>query len=207
MKVYSKWIGVITVLCCALGFSFPAQAQQYRLPNYVVLKGGIYSPQSGDLDGFNTGFNGEAAFGHYFDRNWAIEASAGNFETKGRKDLLLSPDSSPTSVRFSVVPLTVGFKGLIPVDKFEFYAIGGAGAYFLATDVDDSDNFRRHRDSNTDSETLFGGFLGLGATFNFTPRFFVGVEGKYLWTTTTTVINADVNLTGIQATANIGFRF
>ena len=99
------------------------------------------------------------------------------------------------------------FKGLIPVDKFEFYAIGGVGAYFLATDIDDSDNFRRHRDSNTDSETLFGGFLGLGATFNFTPRFFVGVEGKYLWTTTTTVINADVNLTGIQATANIGFRF
>ena len=89
-------------------------------------------------------------------------------------------------------PLTVAFKGLIPVDKFEFYGIGGVGAYLLETDIDRSDNFRRHRDSDTDSETLFGGFAGLGATFNFTPRLFAGVEGKYLWTTTTTVINADV---------------
>ncbi len=199
-------MGVIIVLCCALGLSFPAQAQ-YRLPNYVVVKGGIYSPQTGDLDGFKTGFNGEAAFGHYFDKNWAIEAGGGSFETKGSKDLFLAPDSSPTSVRFTVVPLTVAFKGLIPVDKFEFYGIGGVGAYFLSTDIDRSDNSRRRRDSDPDSETLFGGFVGLGATFNFTPRLFVGVEGKYLWTTTTTVINADVNLTGIQATANIGFRF
>ena len=206
MKGYSKWVGVFIVLCCALGLSFPAQAQ-YRLPNYVVVKGGIYSPQTNDLDSFNTGFNGEAAFGHYFHKNWAIEAGGGSFETKGRKDLLLTSDSSPKSVRFTVVPLTVAFKGLIPVDKFEFYGIGGVGAYFLSTDLDRSDNSGRHRDSDTDSETLFGGFLGLGATFNFTPRFFVGVEGKYLWTTTATVINADTNLNGIQATANIGFRF
>ena len=100
MKRFSKWIGVIIVLCCAVGLSLPAQAQQYRMPNYVVVKGGIYSPQTSDLDGFNTGFNGEAAFGHYFDKNWAIEASAGNFETSGNKDLLLTSDSSPTSVRF-----------------------------------------------------------------------------------------------------------
>ena len=207
MKGFSKWIWVIIVLCCAVGLSLPAQAQQYRLPNYVVLKGGIYSPQTGDLDGFKTGFNGEAAFGHYFDKNWAIEGSAGYSETKGNKDLLLTSDSSPTSVRFRVYPLTVAFKGLIPIDKFEFYGIGGVGAYLLETDIDRSDNFRRHRDNDTDSETLFGGFAGLGATFNFTPRLFAGVEGKYLWTTTTTVLNADVKLTGIQATANIGFRF
>jgi opacity protein-like surface antigen len=206
MKRFSKWIGVVIVLCCALGLSFPAQAQ-YKLPNYVVVKGGIYSPQTSDLNGFKTGFNGEAAFGRYFDKNWVIEGSVGNFETRGNKDLFLTSDSSPTSVRFRVTPLTVAFKGLIPVDKFEFYGIGGVGAYFLETDRDDSDNSRRRRDSDRDSETLFGGFVGLGATFNFTPRLFAGIEGKYLWTTTATVINADVNFNGIQATANFGFRF
>ena len=102
MKRFSKWIGVIIVLCCALGLSLPAQAQN-KMPNYVVVKGGIYSPQTSDLNGFNTGFNGEAAFGRYFDRNWAIEGSTGNFETSGNKDLLLTSDSSPTSVRFRVV--------------------------------------------------------------------------------------------------------
>ena len=206
MKGLSKLIGMVIVLCLALGLSFPVQADKKFL-NYVVAKGGIYSPQSGDLSGFDSGFNGEVAFGHYFDRNWVLEGGIGNFETSGRKDLLLIPGSSPTSVRFRVVPLTATFKGLIPVNKFEFYGIGGIGAYYLETDLDDLDNSRRHRDSDRESASLFGGFLGLGGTFNLTPRLFIGLEGKYLWTTTATIINAKTNLTGIQATANIGFRF
>jgi opacity protein-like surface antigen len=193
-------------LCCALGLSFPAQAQN-KMSNYVVVKGGIYSPQTGDLNGFDTGFNGEVAFGRYFGKNLVIEGSTGNFETSGKKDLFLTSDSSPTTVHFRVVPLTLAFKGLIPADKFEFYGMGGVGAYFLETDIDRSDNSRRRYDSDTDSETLFGGFLGLGATFNIAPRFFVGAEGKYLWTTTATVINGKTNLNGILATLNFGFRF
>jgi opacity protein-like surface antigen len=206
MKGFSKGIGVVIVLCCALGLSLPSQAEN-KLLNYVVARGGIYSPQTNDLNGFDAGFNGEVAVGRYFDKNWVLEGSIGNFETSGKKDLWLTPGSSPRTVHFSVVPVTVAFKGLILVDKFEFYGLGGIGAYFLGTDTNSTDDSRKRHDSDGDSETLFGGFLGLGATFNFTPRLFVGVEGKYLWTTTATVINAKMNLNGILATAGIGFRF
>jgi opacity protein-like surface antigen len=61
--------------------------------------------------------------------------------------------------------------------------------------------------SDNDSEILFGGFLGLGATFNVTPKLFVGLEGKYLWTTQSSFTDAETSLNGILATFNIGFRF
>ncbi|MGA3084641.1 MAG: outer membrane beta-barrel protein [Thermodesulfobacteriota bacterium] len=207
MKRISKWVGVIIILCCALGLSFPAQAEN-KTPNYLVLKGGIYSPLTNDLDGFNTGFNGEIAFGHYFDKNWAIEAGAGYFGTSASKGAMFGPNSAQTSVHLNVVPLTVAFKGSIPVNRFEFYGIGGIGAYHLETDVDAlaTENSRVHV-SDSDSEILFGGFLGLGAIFNVTPKLFVGLEGKYLWTTQSSFIDAETSLNGIQATFNIGFRF
>jgi opacity protein-like surface antigen len=204
MRTPSKWGGIIIVLCCIWGLSSPAQAES-KTPNYVVVKGGIYSPQTNDLDGFSTGFNGEVAYGRYFDKNWAIEAGLGYFETSSRNATIIGPDFTPRSVRLRVVPVTVAFKGSIPVDRFEFYGIGGIGAYGLETDLDRSSRFRDEHDR--DSETLFGGFLGLGALFNVTPKFFFGLEGKYLWTTKSTFIDAETDLNGIQATVNVGFRF
>jgi len=207
MKRFSRWIGVIIVLCCALGLSFPAQAENQR-PIYLVLKGGIYSPQTTNLNGFNAGFNGEVDFGYSFDKNWAIEAGPGYFETSAGKGAKFGSDTTQTSVHLRVVPLTVAIKGSIPVNKLEFYGIGGIGAYFLETDLGSSeDSHHGHHDSDRESETLFGGFLGLGARFNVTPKIFLGLEGKYLWTTKSTFNNAETDLTGIQATLNIGFRF
>jgi hypothetical protein len=54
-----------------------AEQLSYGQINYVTLKAGIYSPQSNELDGFDEGFNGEIAFGHYFHRNVAIEIDIG----------------------------------------------------------------------------------------------------------------------------------
>ncbi len=207
MKRFSKWTGVIMVLCCFLGLSLPAQAQDMK-HRYVVLKGGIYSPQTSELEGFNTGFNGEVAYGHYFDKNWAIEAGTGYIETSARKGEWSGPDSAQTSASLKVVPLTVAIKGSIPVNKFEFYGIGGIGAYYVEADTDTrNDYYEKRHDSDRDTETLFGGFIGLGAIFNVTPKFFFGLEGKYLWTTQSTFLGVDADLKGIQATGNIGFRF
>jgi hypothetical protein len=153
-KGLSKWIGVIMVLCCVWGLSFPAQAEN-KTPNYIVLKGGIYSPQTDDLNGFNTGFNGEITYGHYFDKNWAIEAGIGYFETSARNGAIFGPDSTPRPVHLKVVPVTVAFKGSIPVDRFEFYGIGGIGAYSLETDIDGSTNYYyREHDYERDFEVF-----------------------------------------------------
>jgi hypothetical protein len=60
-----------------------------------------------------------------------------------------------------------------------------------------------------------GSFLGAGLAYNFTRTFFLGLEGRYLWTSQTDFdfenagerIDANLTIEGIQATLNIGFRF
>ena len=58
-------------------------------PNYVEAKLGGYFPMAGDVDSFDSGFNGEVTFGRYLAPGFAVEGGLGYFETKGR-----SPDSS-----------------------------------------------------------------------------------------------------------------
>jgi opacity protein-like surface antigen len=204
MRRFSKWIGVIVICLCITGLSFTAQAAGN---DYFVLKGGIYSPQSKELGDFSTGFNGEIAYGHYYNSNWAVEFGTGYFATKANQEANY-PFRASADLDLKTIPLTVSLKGIIPVDKFEFYGLGGIGAYFTFADVDINYTGNRHV-SYSDNNALFGGFLGLGAQYNFTPKVFVGVEGKYLWTTKTTFrdTDAEVDLGGIQATVNLGYRF
>ena len=67
-------------ILCGLG-AYPATGAEYQ--NYVAGKMGVYSPQSNDLEGFDNGFNGEIAIGHYFSRNFAGEFGIGYFNTGG----------------------------------------------------------------------------------------------------------------------------
>ena len=53
--------------------------------NYVVGKLGVYIPTSNDLSGYDTGFNGEFAFGHYFNPYLALEIGGRLFpDRRGR---------------------------------------------------------------------------------------------------------------------------
>ena len=208
-KTIIKSVMGFVILCFALSFSLPAQAEDMKF-NYAVLKGGVYSPQNDQLAQFDTGFNGELNYGHYFNRNFALEAGTGYFQTTRSSNNAIDAD-----LTFNVFPLTLAFKGIIPVDKFEFYGIGGGGAYFLSSSTRSTVDDRDYYSYNDDTKTLFGGFLGLGVTFKVSPRVFLGLEGKYLWTSNVTVRNyyntysytTDVNLNGIQATLNVGFLF
>lgn len=63
--------------------------------------------------------------------------------------------------------------------------------------------------------TILGVYLGAGIHYNITPKIFVGVEGKYLWTDTVKLeyeefgapLEVKFKMDGIIATAVIGFRF
>jgi outer membrane protein W len=208
MRTFAKFVGGIIVLCFVLGLSFPAQADS-KNPSYLVLKGGIYSPQNDKLDKFDTGFNGELAFGHYFNRNLAVEIASGFFETRATKNARFGISSAQATLDINVVPLTVALKGIIPLDIWELYGIGGGGAYFLWTDSKVSTDSQSSSSSDKYNQTLGGGFLGVGASVKVSPTVFLGLEGKYLWTSALTVknIDTDTNLNGFIATFNLGFLF
>jgi outer membrane protein W len=202
MKKLAGLIVGVLVLCVGLSLPFPAQAQ-----NYLVLKGGIYSPQNEKLYDFDSGFNGELAFGRYLNKNLAFEVASGYFKTRATKSADVV--SAEATLDFNLVPLTGALRAIIPMGAFELYGLGGGGAYFLWTDSSVSTNNRSASSSDKYNQTLAGGFLGAGATIKVSPTVFLGLEGKYLWTTNLTLDNleTDINLNGIQATLNLGFLF
>ena len=106
--------------------------------NYLVLKGGIYSPSlSHDIENFNgghtshldskTGFAGEVAVGHYFLPFLAVELGGGYFESKG------SDAAEPGSTKLKVVPVAwPPVKLPNPVALFSAAALPPAGWTRLA---------------------------------------------------------------------------
>src|SRR3974377_448898 len=84
---------------------------------YVVLKGGGYFPQSGDLrdQGAKTGAIGQVGFGYYLLPILALEASGGYMQTKG--DL---PHTN-TERKFSLYPLELTGKLGLPILFLEPY--------------------------------------------------------------------------------------
>jgi opacity protein-like surface antigen len=174
--------------------------------NYLVLKGGIYSPsEKYDLDNFNsgnesrldpkTGFDGEIAFGHYFLPVFAMELGAGYFESKG------SPAAEPGNAKLKVVPVIATAKGLLPLGVIEPYGEFGIGAYFTKFDV--SGNLGNFSGS---SETTYGLHAGAGLNINITDTMFLGFEGRYLWAKPS-YGGQDVKINGFTTTADLGLRF
>lgn len=207
MKRRTVSLAAFLALFMTISVSSGALAQPQR-PQYLVLKGGIYSPQTENLKDYKTGLNLEGAFGYQFDRNWAIEAGAGYIETSAKKTSLYGSELVRDSVQLRVVPLTVAIKGSIPAGRTELYGIGGTGFYFMETRVNYDDRYSNRNDNDAkDTETLFGGFLGVGARFHVSPKMFFGIEGRYLWTTQSTFTAAETDLNGIQTSFVVGFRF
>jgi len=174
--------------------------------NYVLLKGGAYSPSlSHDVNNFNggstthldskTGFAGEVAYGHYFLPFLAVELGAGYFQSKN------SPVAQPGNTMLRVVPLVATGKVLLPLGIFEPYGLFGIGAYI--TDLDVHGNTGNFRGS---TEITYGLHAGAGFNINFTKNMFAGLEGKYLWAEPS-FGGQHIRLDGFLTTADIGFRF
>jgi hypothetical protein len=122
------------VLTVALVGIAPSVSMAEYPSNYVVLKGGLYSP-SDDFDVDTTHFNhddgyvAEIAFGHYFMPMFALEAGVGYFESKA------SPAVPVGDTKFKVIPLTLTGKVLFPIGPFEPYGEFGIGGYIAEADV------------------------------------------------------------------------
>ena len=191
---------LILVLAVALvGFASSVRAADGP-SNYMVLKGGLYSPnQDFDLEAthfeLDDGFVAELAFGHYFAPIFAAELGIGYFESEA------SPAVPPGEVKFKVVPVTLTGKILLPLGPVEPYGEFGIGGYITEADVSGTvGNF------TGSTKGAFGLHAGGGVNFNITPNVFLGAEGRYIWAKPS-FGGQDIKLDGFTVTGNLGYRF
>jgi outer membrane protein W len=187
-----------------------------RANNYFAAKAGLYTPTD-DLeeDEFDSGFNGEVAFGHYFHPNVAFELGLGYFKTEANLSGRLPLAGSYTEDdEVTVIPLTATVKGAWSAGIAEFYGGGGVGLYTAEVEIYAvSQNLPPL--SIRDEDTVFGVHLLAGVNFDITEKIFLGIEGKQIWTQQAAFegvflkvpVTTETNLDGFMVTGNIGFRF
>jgi len=192
MPMKRSAIGIKSCLRFALVLTFLVPINVFaETPFYITFKPGVYSPQSSDLEGADTGFNGEIAFGYRFNPNIAGEFGIGYFNT-GNLDI-------------NVFPLTITLKAILPYKRWELFGLAGGGVYIVSA----------YDYGESDTDAVLGGYLGGGLHYNITRRIFVGAEGKYLWTDKAKLrdeaygipLEVKFKMDGIITTAVIGFRF
>jgi opacity protein-like surface antigen len=197
---------LFALLVAAVAVHAPSVAFAEPLPDYVVFKGGYYSPnQDYSVNDFNTagarsdleskkGFDGEIAFGHYLAPIFGFEFGAGYFESKS------SPAIEPGEMKLKVVPVQLSAKLFLPLGFFEPYGEFGIGAYFTKLEVNGNlGNF------NGSSKVTYGLHGGVGFNLNFTDAFFLGLEGRYI-KAKPEYGGQPIKLDGYTATLNLGFR-
>jgi outer membrane protein W len=205
--------GVTLILICL----FPLSGFGQDNLNYLAVKGGIYSP-TGDLDDFNfdSAFNGEVAYGRYFNPNFAMEIGAGYFKSDASISGVdpIFGGSYAEEDEIKVIPIILSGKGIYPSGNFELYGEIGIGIYLA-----DFEGVVSHTVLGTirldDNDTVFGVNLGVGANYNITKKVFIGVEGKYILTTDAEFqgtalgipFKVESDLNGFILTGNLGFRF
>jgi hypothetical protein len=216
MKGSSIGIKIIFINALVLTILIPMKVFAER-PFYITFKPGIYSPESTGLD---TGLNVELAFGYRFNRNIAAEFGVGGFNTQKEVTGVAGTFAIRENCTYEVYPLTLTLKAIVPYKRWEFFGLGGGGVYFVFGPYNLNGDYNGYYDFDPHNDTVWGAYLGGGLHYYITPsdrtpRVFVGVEGKYLWTGKAKLngeeygipLDASFKLNGIIATAVIGVSF
>ncbi len=197
---------LIVLVIVVIGFC-PAAYAADKHSNYLVLKGGVYSPSENyNLNNFNggntttldsrTGFNGEIAVGGYLiPEILALELGVGYFDSKG------SPDAEPGNTRLKAVPVLLTAKGFIPIGFLELYGEFGLGAYITELEVSGNTG-----SFSSQSKITYGVHAGAGFNIDLSSSMFIGMEGRYL-RAKPDFGGQPVELNGFTATIDLGFRY
>lgn len=210
-------LSALFIFGLALVLSLPNYAFAQNHSKYMNIKMGGFIPTD-DLDdaNFDNEFAGEFTYGQYLCPWAAMEVGLGYYKT----DMRMTEPGYPGMGLFreenelTVVPLTLTLKGTHTVQKVELYGGMGAGLYFSS--IDSRIKVAGARDITIDDkETVVGYHLVVGFLYNLTNEFFLGVEGKKIWTedaefkdeAANLSMSTESNLNGYMVTGVIGFRF
>ena len=176
-----KRIALLSALLVLVGLPVFAESPA----NYAAVKLGGYLPQANDVEDFDDSLYGELAVGRYFHPNFAGEFGIGYTKSDGSggRDL-------------TIIPVTLGVKGVLPMGNVEPFATLGVGLYYSEA----------KGPGFSEDDTVFGFFAGAGVNYNFASNMFLGVEGKYFFAEPSFGPN-DVEIDGVNLTVNLGFRF
>jgi len=168
---------------------YPAQALAEE-SNYFVLRPGalFMSDFSGEHP---SAFWSELVYGRRLFPGLAVEAGAGYFH-----------DGVSQGNEIAGIPVTVTLKAVYAAGPYEFYAGGGGGAFIVTKYKGVLDGV-----SVDDGDTVPEGHLVIGANYGFSSRFFVGLEGRYVFTGTAELGGAERKLDGLVTAAAVGLRF
>ena len=180
-----RLLSLVLALAVVLPGIAPLTASAAMPENAAAIKLGGYIPQADDVDNFDTGINVELSFTRYFHPNFAFELGIGYFKSEDGAEL-------------TSYPITLNAKAVYPIGDLEIYALGGIGAYYVTVESGDFD----------ENDTVVGYQLGVGANIDITPVVYIGVEAKYLWASPDFGFPiGKVDIDGMQASANLGYRF
>lgn len=143
------------------GASVPPPTHAVYGQAYILGHIGIFEPND-DIDGLE-GYDAGGAFdigvGSRVSPFLAIDGTFGMYSSeRGPNDL-------------TVLPLTFGFRLILPAPVVEPYFGGGLGLYFA--DLDEPNT------GINDSDTTVGGYATLGVDAWLNPRMALNFEGKY----------------------------
>jgi outer membrane protein W len=181
---------------------------------YFSVKGGLFLPNgnSGEnsLKNFNTGYNGEVAFGFRPESYAALEIGTGFYSASGT---VTNADSKSSKTIYSV-PVTATAKAILDLDKYELFAGAGLGYYFAFID-NKVDFYNGGLPSVQESShgNALGYHLVLGGDYKVSERFRLGADFKWF------VVKPELELTDSQnvktratwdlggTVLNLGFKY
>lgn len=184
--------------------------------SYLAIKGGLLSLDKIENEGGNIkidldtedGYGGEIALGHYFLPFLAIELEGGYFEINYSRDSIFIDD-----VKLQIVPVLATLKVLLPLGPIEPFGEFGGGVYLAQFDAEG--NLVEFSDSS-DTYASYGLHAGGGLNLNLTDTFYLGAEGRYIWSKPSWVIDDaeindieidDIEIDGYTVTGVLGLRF
>lgn len=191
-----KILFTMSIICSLLLTSHPADSIAGERPdNYTVIKIGQYSP-TGDLDdlGFDSKIVLGINYGRYLNKNLVLEAGLEVFGS--------DYEEGPVNTYFTgfATPILTA-KGVILKGRFEFYGGGGFGLYQTKLDLNAPSG------DVDESDTVFGYHILAGLAFDVTPYWYLGLEGKQLWTGESDFKIVKTDADGRFITLNLGLRW
>ncbi|MCI4624344.1 MAG: porin family protein [Candidatus Magnetoovum sp. WYHC-5] len=182
---------LIFIICLFVVVFHSAYTNAQEKKHYIALRPGLYffTDEIEEKTFIQTGFSGEFAYGYYLHPNFGLEFNSGYYHDGVKRN----------DVRG--FPAMLLAKGYYTLGMVELYTGGGFGIVYAEFDGDTQFGHVSAED------VCLGGNAVVGTNFNVLSNFFVGAQGKYIFTDQESFDLFDANLNGFTTTISLGYRF